>query len=143
MIDAQELVTLSPQVVAEKVTQHLKACHPGGVTIEVVLEGIVRGEFEWRVPVRPSREPPRPMEYYEAITDVEMELDEREHLNVFLVPSDPKRSQSEETEPSIDAKGPLPSLPADKPERRPKAVKRTIGRKAGETRLAPKQPEES
>ena len=96
MIDADKPIELSPQIVAEKVAQYLRECHPDGVTIEVDPDGIVKGEFEWRVRVRPSHEPRGPMEYYEALTDVEMELDEQEHLNVFFVPSDPKSPSAAE-----------------------------------------------
>src|SRR6266852_5293669 len=118
MIDAQKVIELSPQLVAEKVAQYLKECHPGGVTIEVDPDGIVKGEFEWRVRVRPSHEPRRLMEYYEALTDVEMELDEQEHLNVFLVPSDPKYPPAAETEPQGDENRAGPGRAAHKPKRR-------------------------
>src|SRR5437879_4555632 len=118
MIDAHKLVELSPQVVAEKVAQYLKECHPGGVTIEVDPDGIVKGEFEWRVRVRASHEPQGLMEYYEALTDVEMELDEQEHLNVFLVPSDPKCPPPAETEPQRDENRARPGRSAHKPKRR-------------------------
>jgi hypothetical protein len=102
MIDVDKQVELSPQAVAEKVARYLRECHPDGVNIEVDPDGIVKGEFEWRVRVRPSQEPQGPMEYYEALTEVEMKLDEQEHLNVFLVPSDPDSPLAAETRPGGD-----------------------------------------
>jgi hypothetical protein len=132
MIDAPRAGEWSATVVAEKVAEYLKECHPGGVTLEVDPDGVVKGEFEWRVRVRPSHEPPKPMEYYEALTDIEMELEEREHLNVFLVPSDPKYPQASETEPQGDENRARPNRSAAKPKRRLKGTKQVVAQKVAE-----------
>ncbi len=42
------------------------------------------------MPVRPSVEPARRYEYYEALADVEIALEESEHLTVLLLPTVPE-----------------------------------------------------
>lgn len=132
MIERSEPPELSAQDVARKVAKYLKDCHPGGVTLEVDPEGARKEEFGWRVRVRPDKEPPKLFEYYEALTDVEMELEEREHLNVFLVPSDPKHPQATATEPQGDEDGMRPHPPAEKPKRRLKGTKQIVAQKVAE-----------
>jgi hypothetical protein len=84
------------RTVAQVVSDYLRDCHPGGVTLEIDEQGIHKVLCQWRVPVRPSVEPMKRYEYYEALSDVEVELHERENLNVFLVPSDPEHSAAAE-----------------------------------------------
>lgn len=73
------------KTVAEAVSKYIKACHPGGATLEVVEEGIRKEHYWWYVPVLPSVEPPKLFEYYEVLADVEEELAENEGLTVLLV----------------------------------------------------------
>jgi hypothetical protein len=94
MTEQTEQAVSAEQTVLRKVTSYLKDCHPDGVTLEVDPAGISRGEFSWRVLVRPDREPLQLRQYYEALADVEVELQEREQLNVWLVTGDPKHPQS-------------------------------------------------
>ena len=89
-----EETELTAERVARKVAEYLRDCHPDGVTLEVVEPSIRKEEYSWRVPVRPNREPSKPLAYYEALTDVEMALEDNEHLNVFLVPWDPVEAQA-------------------------------------------------
>jgi hypothetical protein len=81
---------LSKKVVAEKVSAYLQDCHPGGVTLRVDPKHLSLQNRVWRVPVKPDAEPPNLMEYYEALADVEIALEEREHLKVWLVTADPQ-----------------------------------------------------
>ena len=76
------------KLVAEIVRQYLQDCHPGGITLEVVEENIYKSRYEWRVPIRPSIEPPNRFEFSEALADVEIALGDNENLTVFLVPED-------------------------------------------------------
>jgi len=78
------------QTVAEAVRQYIKDQHPGGATFEVMAHGIRKERYWWYVPVRPSVEPVKRYEYYEALAAVEEALAEYEHLTVFLVPLSPE-----------------------------------------------------
>ena len=82
------------KIVAEVVREYLKDCHPGGATLEVVEANIYKSYYEWRVPIRPNFEPPNDLEFREAIVDVEIELEENEGLNVFLVSIEPESSEN-------------------------------------------------
>jgi len=77
------------RTVAKAVRKYIKNYHPGGATLEVIEQGIRKEEYWWYVPVRPSVEPVKRYEYYEALADVEEALDENENLTVFLVPTVP------------------------------------------------------
>jgi len=76
--------------VAKAVRKYIKDRHPGGATLEVVEQDIRKEEYWWQVPVRPSIEPRKRYEYYEALADVEGEVEEKENLTVFLVPLAPE-----------------------------------------------------
>ncbi len=78
------------QTVAEAVRKYIKDCHPSGLTLEVVEEGIRKEKYWWYVPVQSSKEPPKLFEYYEALAEVECELEDNENLTVFLVPTSPE-----------------------------------------------------
>jgi hypothetical protein len=78
---------MSKEQVAELVRERLREFRPGGVTLSVVEEKIRLENDCWRVPVRPSKEPPRAFEYYDVLAEVESQLSEQEDLNVWLVPT--------------------------------------------------------
>ena len=78
------------QTVAEAVRKYIRDQHPGGATFEVMAQGIRKAHYWWYVPVRPSVEPVKRYEYYEALADVEEALAEHENLTVFLVPISPE-----------------------------------------------------
>ena len=80
---------LTKQSVAEKVRQYIQNLHPGGVTLEVVEDGIHKVDYWWRVPVRPSAWPAKRYEYYEALADIESDLQEKEHLNILIATGEP------------------------------------------------------
>jgi len=83
---------LDKRTVAKAVRMYIKDCHPGGASLEVIEQGIRKEEYWWYVPVRPSVEPVKRYEYYEALADVEEALEENENLTVFLVPTVPEES---------------------------------------------------
>ena len=132
MIEQGERAESSEQVVAQKVAEYLKDCHPGGVTIEVDPADVHREGSGWRVRVRPSAEPSDRFEYYEALADVAVELQEREHLNVFLVPSDPKHLPAAENNSRNSRRNP-PSSPAfNRAKRRRGMTSQAVGEKVAE-----------
>jgi hypothetical protein len=81
------------QVIAAKVRSYIGKHHPGGATLDVLDGGIRKEEEWWYVPVRPNIEPTKRYEYYEALADVENDLEEKENLTVLLVPIAPKRGK--------------------------------------------------
>ena len=80
------------RTVIEAVRKQLAGLHPGGVTLDVVLDGIRQDQDWWYVPVRPSSEPTKRYEYYEALAKAETELQKSEGLTVLLVPVLPDQS---------------------------------------------------
>jgi hypothetical protein len=83
---------MSKERVLQVVRERLQGCHPGGVTISIVEELVRQENGSWRVPVRPSVQPPRTYEYYDALADVETDLSENEQLEVWLVPTMPEEA---------------------------------------------------
>ena len=76
--------------VIDAVRKQLKDHHPGGAVLEVVTQGIRQNQDWWYVPVRPSIQPTKRYEYYEALANVENELQKSENLTVLLVPTVPE-----------------------------------------------------
>ena len=76
--------------VIDAVRKQLKDRHPGGAVLEVVTQGIRQNQDWWYVPVRPSIQPTKRYEYYEALANVENELQKSENLTVLLVPTVPE-----------------------------------------------------
>jgi hypothetical protein len=117
---------LSASVVAQKVAEYLKERRPGGVTVAVDPEGVQERESSWRVRVRPSEEPSRLFRYYEDLADVEIELEEREQLNVWLVTADPEHSPSAQDQLPITHGSPSALPPAQTRKRRPTGAKPAV-----------------
>jgi hypothetical protein len=80
---------LTNKAIADIVRNRLKDCRPGGLMLEVVEEGIQKGENWWRVPVRPSAWPEKLYEYYEAMAEVEEDILENDNLNILFMTSEP------------------------------------------------------
>lgn len=76
--------------IAQVVRDYIRDRHPGGVTLDVVDEGVQKIDYWWRVPVRPSAEPPHTFEYYDALAEVESQIQEDRQLNILLVPTLPE-----------------------------------------------------
>ncbi len=77
------------QEVVDAVRRHIKNVQPGGAVLEVVAQGVRQEQDWWYVSIRPSIQPTRRYEYYEALANVEKELLKSEHLTVLLVPTLP------------------------------------------------------
>jgi hypothetical protein len=78
------------KAIAQVVRDYIRDRHPGGVTLEVVEEGIRKIDYWWRVPIRPSVQPPHTFEYYDALAGVESAIQEDKQLNILLVPTLPE-----------------------------------------------------
>ena len=91
--------------------RYLKDKHPGGATLEALTQGVRHEQDWWYVPVRPSFEPPRRYEYYEALADAEGELEDTEHLTVLFLPTAP---EDEETQ-RLDTQNKPQGWPSDVP----------------------------
>ena len=76
--------------IVEIAGRYLKGKHPGGAALEALTQGVRHEQDWWYVPVRPSFEPPRRYEYYEALADVEGALEDVEHLTVLFLPTAPQ-----------------------------------------------------
>ena len=87
---------ISKKEVVEAVRRTLRDRHPGGATLDIVEQNIRREEFAWHVLVQPDFEPERMFEYHESLADAEIELADRENLNVFLIPSTAKSDMTEQ-----------------------------------------------
>ncbi len=81
---------MSEKEIVEIVGRYLKDKHPGGATLEALAQGVRHEQEWWYVPVRPSVEPARRYEYYEALAAVETALEESEHLTILLLPTAPE-----------------------------------------------------
>ena len=78
------------QTVIDAVRKHIEGRHPGGVTLEVLSQGVRRDQDWWYIPIRPSAQPSKRYEYYETLAEVENEVQKSEHLTVLLVPTTPE-----------------------------------------------------
>ncbi len=85
-------ISSEEQLVVDAVSLAIRDCHPGGVTLEVVPAGVRQDQDWWYVPVRPSFKPPKRYEYYESLSEVEIELQRSKQLTVLLVPTAPLQS---------------------------------------------------
>ncbi|MCC6444550.1 MAG: hypothetical protein IT210_13980 [Armatimonadetes bacterium] len=77
------------KAIAEAVRQRIKDRHPGGVNLEVLDKEIRLDEGLWYVPILPSAQPPRTFEYYEILSEVEVDIQEQENVDVLLIPALP------------------------------------------------------
>ena len=87
-MEAQRRV--SETEIVEIAGRYLKDKHPGGATLEALTQGVRHEQDWWYVPVRPSFEPPRRYEYYEALADAEEVLEDEENLTVLFLPTAPQ-----------------------------------------------------
>lgn len=96
---------MSEKEIVEIVGRYLKGKHPGGATLEALAQGVRHEQDWWYVSVRPSVEPARRYEYYEALADVEAALEESEHLTVLLLPADPETEEAKQADILNDQEG--------------------------------------
>ncbi len=90
---------MTKAMVAEKVRQELQGVEVSGITLQVDDEDVYQVEGYWRVPIRPSRWPARMFDFYEALSVVEDDLQEAEHLNILLETGEPLDKEHSEEEP--------------------------------------------
>jgi hypothetical protein len=83
------VINATPQQIIDAVRKHIKDKHPGGAILEVLPQGVRQDREWWYVPIRPNVRPAKTFEYYEALAEVENELQKFEHLTVLLVPTVP------------------------------------------------------
>jgi hypothetical protein len=83
---------MDEEAIQKLVREQLQHHHPGGVTLDVAPEAPRRRDGYWYVTIRPSAQPPKMYEYYEALAEVESALEENEQLQVVLVPTVPEEA---------------------------------------------------
>lgn len=77
------------EFVTRAVRERLGRVHPGGVTLEVLDEGVYQVDKWWRVPVQPSRWPERLSDFYETLAEVTDELQEKDKVDVLFFTGSP------------------------------------------------------
>ncbi|MFI5381232.1 MAG: hypothetical protein ACHRHE_18195 [Tepidisphaerales bacterium] len=68
------------------VEKYLKPHQPPDYKLKISPEGIRRDDDWWYVVVQPDKEDVRSYDYYGRLTEAELDLQEKEHVNVLLVP---------------------------------------------------------
>ena len=74
---------MNKERVLELVQEHLRQHHPDGITLTALDRGIRREDGFWHIPVRPSGQPERMFEYYDALAEVETELSLNNRLKFY------------------------------------------------------------
>ena len=75
--------------IAQRIHERLQGARFAGVTLEVMENDIRRFDDWWRVPVRPNAWPTRMFEYYEALAELESDLQENDGINVLFATAEP------------------------------------------------------
>jgi hypothetical protein len=88
--------TLTPQEVADRVRPYVASKKVGTISLSIDEIGIHLRNGYWRIPVRPSVEPEPLFPYYEALADLEQEVQDGEGIKVTIASGDPL---SEDTTP--------------------------------------------
>ena len=84
---------LDAKAVAQTVREYLRDQHPSGLTLEVVEAEVIKIDYWWQVPVRPSAWPEKTFELYDTLAEVETAIQEDKHLNILLAPTEPMLDQ--------------------------------------------------
>ena len=85
---------LTPQEVANRVRSYVANKKVGAVSLSIDEARIRLQHGYWRVPVRPSREPEPLFPYYEALADIEEEIQQREGIKVTIASGDPLHEEA-------------------------------------------------
>lgn len=80
---------LTPSDVAQRVRPDVAKVTVGDVTLSLNEVGIRLQNDYWRIPIRPSRELRPLFPYYEALADLEEDVQEKEGIKVTLSSGDP------------------------------------------------------
>ena len=92
---------MTKEFIAEKVRQELAGVEVPGVTLQVVDADVYQADDYWRVPVRPSRWPKRMFDFYEAMSVVEEELQDTQHLKIVIETGEPLDEDDENVSGAI------------------------------------------
>ena len=79
----------NPQQVIKLVERYLESHQPRDYRLRVLTEGVRQDENWWYVSVQPTSERPRSYDYYDALSETEQDIQEKEHENILLVPAMP------------------------------------------------------
>lgn len=66
--------------------KYLEPHQPVNYRLQVQEQGVRRDDDWWYVLVQPDREDVRSYDYYGRLAEAEIDLKDKEHLNVLLVP---------------------------------------------------------
>lgn len=66
--------------------KYLEPHQPASYRLQVREQGVKRDDDWWYVLVQPDREDVRSYDYYGRLAEAEIDLKDKEHLNVLLVP---------------------------------------------------------
>ena len=110
---------LSGLEVVQRVRPYVDGHHVDGVTLEIIEARVHLQDGYWNIPVRPSRWPSPLFPYYEALVDLEDQVQENEGLKVTFV-SSTVIDTDEESVPGEPAYKivPLEDMPVPEPRRR-------------------------
>ena len=81
--------TLTAQEVANRARPYVANKKVGAISLSIDEAGIRLQHGYWRVPVRPSLEPQILFPYYEALADIEDEIQTREGIKVTIASGNP------------------------------------------------------
>lgn len=76
--------------IAKMVSKYLEAYQPDDFRLNVRPDEIMQDDDWYYVVVEPSRDDARSYEYYGRLAEAELDLQEKENMNVLLVPVIPK-----------------------------------------------------
>ena len=81
--------TMTPQEVADRVRPYVAHKKVGTIPLSMDEARIHLRNGYWRIPVRPAVEPKPLFAYYEALADLEDEVQEGEGIKVTIASGDP------------------------------------------------------
>jgi hypothetical protein len=81
--------TLTPQEVAVRVRPYITNRHIGDIALQVDAARIHLRNGYWNIPIRPSRWPNPLFPYYEALAEIEDQVQEQEGLKVTIASGEP------------------------------------------------------
>ena len=81
--------TLSPQEVAVRVRPYITTRHIGDIALQIDDARIHLRNGYWNIPIRPSRWPDPLFPYYEALAEIEDQVQEQEGLKVTIASGEP------------------------------------------------------
>jgi hypothetical protein len=66
--------------------RYLEPHQPGNYRLEVMADGVKKDDDWWYVLVQPDRENVHSYDYYGRLAEAEIDMADKEHVNVLLVP---------------------------------------------------------